>query len=180
MKDARYNSFEELYEDNKKLVFTFILDYVKDINIIEDLVATVWLKIVKKGADFLDIDKKAIKYYLRAVAKTTVSDYFRMKKKDEEVETALQGTLAIESNSNDDSYFDEDIRDNLSKAMEMLSEDEKLLITLRFYEKMTARDVGKVLNIEEGNVRVRQLRILNKLKKHMNRLNASKRENKNA
>ena len=174
MKDARYNSFEELYKDNKKLVFTFILDYIKDLDILEDIASTVWLKVVKKGASFLDIDKKAIKYYLRAVVKTTVSDYFRMTKREEEIEKALHDTTIIEGNGDevgrfDEDIFDEDIRENLGKAIETLSEDEKLLITLRFYEKMSARDVGKIMNIEEGNVRVRQMRILKKLKKHMTR-----------
>ena len=180
MKQARYNSFEELYEDNRKLVFTFILDYVKDLDILEDIASTVWLKIVKKGADFLEIDKKAIKYYLRAVVKTTVSDYFRSKKKEEETTLILKESLNDSGNGDDSSLFDEDIRDNLGKALELLTEDEKLLITLRFYEKMSARDIGKILNIEEGNVRVRQSRILKKLKKHMNGFKTSERENKNA
>ena len=180
MKKARYNSFEELYEDNRKLVFTFILDHVKDMDLLEDIASTVWLKVVKKGAEFLEIDKKAIKYYLRAVVKTTVSDYFRIKKKEDEMSSMLQESYDEDINSGDTSLFDEDIRESLGQAINLLTEDEKLLITLRFYEKMSAREVGKVLNIEEGNVRVRQLRILNKLKKHMNRLNTSKRENKNA
>ena len=167
MNETRYTSFEEMYTDNKKLVFTFILDYVKEADIIEDIASTVWLKIVKKGASFLEIDKKAIKYYLRAVVKTTVSDYFRIKKKEDDTVVMLQDSYESNDSNNDESLFDEDIRDNLTKAIETLSEEEKLLITLRFYEKLSAREVGKILNIEEGNVRVRQLRILKKLKKHL-------------
>ena len=170
MHTAKYKSFEEMYEDNKKLVFTFILDYVKDHDIIEDIAATVWLKIVKKGASFLEIDKKAIKYYLRAVVKTTVSDHFRKKKKEEELEMTMQENIQIDSHSSDESLFDDDIREKLAMAIEYLTEDEKLLINLRFHEKMSAKEVGKVLNIEEGNVRVRQLRILKKLKKRMQKI----------
>lgn len=180
MKQARYNSFEEMYEDNKKLVFTFILDHIKEPDILEDIASTVWLKVLKQGASFLEIDRKAIKYYLRAVVKTTVADYFRIKKKEEETNILLQETYEDTTNSNDASLFDEDIRDSLGQAMEQLTEDEKLLVILRFHEQMSARDVGKVLNISEGNVRIRQMRILNKMKKYMNIHNNSKMEKENA
>ena len=58
----------------------------------------------------------------------------------------------------------------LSRAAAVLTIDEKQLIWLRFKEGLNAKEIGRLLEISDGNVRVRQKRILDKLRKEILRL----------
>lgn len=51
-----------------------------------------------------------------------------------------------------------------------MTKEEKELIQMRFAYKMSAREVGNLLEISEDTVRVRQFRTLRKLKNEIIRL----------
>lgn len=56
--------------------------FTDEIDIIGDLASTSRLKVWERGQDFLTVDKQGLKRYFRAMAKATVSDYFRGQKKE--------------------------------------------------------------------------------------------------
>ena len=58
----------------------------------------------------------------------------------------------------------------LDRARKILSEDELQLIYLRFEAGLSARQVGNAFGISEGAVRVKQYRILKKLRDEIIRL----------
>ena len=58
----------------------------------------------------------------------------------------------------------------LDKAKNILTLEEKELIFFRFEEGMSARQVAELFDTSEGNIRVRQKRILDKLRKEILRL----------
>ena len=60
----------------------------------------------------------------------------------------------------DDHYQDIDLR----KAIEALSQEERAIIVLRFFEDMTIEQVANVLNMNISTVKSRLYRILDKLK----------------
>lgn len=60
----------------------------------------------------------------------------------------------------DDRYQDIDLR----KAIEALSQEERAIIVLRFFEDMTIEQVANVLNMNISTVKSRLYRILDKLK----------------
>ena len=77
MSNNRNNTLEKLYLDHRKLVYAFISDYSNEEDVMEEIASTVWMKVWEKEDFFLDMDKKGVKYYLRAMVKTAASDYFR-------------------------------------------------------------------------------------------------------
>ncbi|MGF6375167.1 RNA polymerase sigma factor (sigma-70 family) [Clostridiales Family XIII bacterium PM5-7] len=169
----KYTTLEELYLDNYKLVFSYLLDYdLKDTYLQEELASIIWFKIWERHDSILEKEKKWVKNYLRIVAKTTVIDHLRKVKK-ESIEIKKMGELIEPLNpwsSVEKEVTDQEMRQYLYQCLNMLSDEEKMLITLRFYLEFSAKETGEHLFISEGNVRVRQLRIITKLRKELNKL----------
>lgn len=167
----RYETLEEMYIDNYKLVFTYIKDYTEDPDLMEELASTIWLKVWERVEVFLVMDKKGVKYYLRAMVKTTVSDYFRhLHKENTMIEKVIDLYEPFDWNSEEDKLFKEDMLYYLKKSILSLTEKEQLLITMRFIHNKSARETGDILGIKEGAVRVRQLRILVKMRNEIKKL----------
>ena len=51
-----------------------------------------------------------------------------------------------------------------------MSEEEKLLINMRFVRRLTSKEAAELLGISDGAVRMRQERILRKLRAEIERL----------
>lgn len=64
----------------------------------------------------------------------------------------------------DDAYLDITNNCDFFELIDSLTDDEKTLITLKFSKDYDNKDIGKILNIKEGSVRMRFLRIKEKLK----------------
>lgn len=165
---GKFSRFEEVYIENRNLVYTFVLEYVKDPDEVEDIVSAVWLKIFQKEKKLLRGNRKAIQGYLRAVAKTTAIDYIRMKQHDRKIceELYRESTLfpAEEKNESEEKINSEEVRERLRYAVGMLDKEEKLLIYLRFSRMLRTKQIGNILGITDGNVRVRLSRTLKKLR----------------
>ena len=167
----RYKMLEEMYIDNYKLVFTYIRDYTEEPDLVEEIASTVWLKVWERVEVLLGMDKKGVKYYLRAVAKTTVSDYFRhLHKENTRIEKVIELYEPFDWNFEEDKLFKEEMLYYLKKSILSLTDEEQLLITMRFIHNKSAREIGDILGIKEGAVRVRQLRILAKMRNEIKEL----------
>lgn len=62
--------------------------------------------------------------------------------------------------SKEDNYQDVDLR----KAIETLTEEERAIVTLRFFEDLTIEQVARVMNLNLSTTKSRLYRILEKLK----------------
>ncbi len=58
----------------------------------------------------------------------------------------------------------------LKKAIEMLTEKDKLILNLYYYEKFTLKEIGKVLNISESRVSQLHSRAILRLRENMKKL----------
>lgn len=172
MSNNRNNTLEKLYLDHRKLVYAFISDYSNEEDVMEEIASTVWMKVWEKEDFFLDMDKKGVKYYLRAMVKTAASDYFRsLEQENKKVEKLKEYLIDSGQLKNaEESRFLENINYYLREAINVLSEDEKLLIIMRFKYNQSMKSIGDYFGITEGNVRIRKLRILTKMKKKINDL----------
>jgi RNA polymerase sigma factor for flagellar operon FliA len=59
---------------------------------------------------------------------------------------------AVEQGSALDLITDQEFRMQLKKAMELLPEKERLVLTLYYYEELTMKEIGKVLDLTESRV----------------------------
>lgn len=170
-KKRYYKNLEELYYDNYKLVYIIAGDYVANGDDRNEASSSVWAKIAAHPEKYLAMDEYRLKNYMRVMIKNICMDRFREAKKEAEDlrQTYRDGIAPLYADFGDQSC-DRREMEYLSRAAAVLTIDEKQLIWLRFKEGLNAKEIGRLLEISDGNVRVRQKRILDKLRKEILRL----------
>lgn len=158
----KYSTLEELYNNMNKLIYTYIGDFTKDTVIAQDISSIIWGKVAQNPFRFLDMEINHLRNYMRKMVKTAVSDYFKIENQQNEI-VKLKDLLKTEKSVEEEYVRREDLF-YLAEAMKVLDKDELVLIYLRVEAKLGAREVGETFGISEGAVRVKQYRILKKLR----------------
>ena len=168
-KENFYRTLEDVYLDNRKLVFAYITEYTKEVSLMEEIASTVWVQAWEYGETILRLERKAVKRYLWAIVKSKIGDYTRGLEKEKNLIVKISENMEEIKPWETDmkQTFLEDMYTYLQDALSILSEEERLLLLLRFKENYTAKEIGQILNISENNVRVRQFRIIAKMRKHI-------------
>lgn len=168
-----YKSLEELYIDNYLLIYTYISDYTTRQEDADELSAIIWAKVAENPERYLSMNKVWLKNYLRIMTRTTAADYFEKVAQykghlSEDSIDILADT--IQAHSTEEEFFRrEDLRHLKTAKMKLTSEENEIL-AMRYETELSARDVGEAFGITEGSLRVRQHRILKKLKAEITRL----------
>lgn len=88
-----------------------------------------------------------------------------------EDEVPLIGTIEDEKSPSPERSIEENEQlDYLSKSIDMLNEKDRLVITLYYYEELTLKEIGKILNVSESRVCQLHSRAIVHLKKAMSKL----------
>jgi len=168
----KYKSLEELYFENHKLVFTYIGDYTTHQPSVQDIASIIWCKVADDPQKFLNMDEIWLRNYLRVMVRTAVSDYFKIEEKERMKAKKVREVLERGMLEEEDFLLKEELK-YLEQAKQVLLKEDCDLILLRFEAGLSAREVGEAFGISEGAVRVRQHRILKKLKKEIIRLRSN-------
>lgn len=165
-----YGSLEELYNDNRKLVFIMVSDYTDDEEQKKDINSSVWAKIAEQPQKYMTMEPAHFKNYLRMIVKASAVDYLKCEEKEASKLQNFKREERISYCDFKEGDFYADYLEYLAKAVSVLNFEEKELLRMRFGMKLPARQVGELLGVSEVNVRVRQKRILAKLKKEILKL----------
>ena len=153
--------FKTMFENYYKPIYRFLLWRTRDRHLSEDLTSVVFEKAWYSRDKFDGVSPQA---WLYKIARNALIDYWRLKKsvplenedrlesKDSEIGEVMDANLRLES---------------LRHALTKLPAEMRTIITLRFIEGISAKEVGERLHISEGNVRVIQYRALKQLRKEM-------------
>ena len=165
-----FASLEEIYEANYRLIYVYICDYSVDEELVEEISSIVWEKVAEHSEDYLAKDDRWLKNSLRIIVRTTMADHFRREAAfNRDYEKLKEATERYGEDCSEE-IFREDRKRYLAKALCILSEEEKLLINMRFVRRLTSKEAAELLGISDGAVRMRQERILRKLRAEIERL----------
>ncbi len=156
------DSFEAAYESHSKAIYKFLFWRTRDVQLSEDLTSSTFEKAWVSRKNFHGGSEQA---WLHRIARNVLIDHWRKKK-----ELFIEDTDNLEEDVRPSAgeLLDREIRlQDLRKALDKLPEDMHAVITLRFIEGQTCRQVATTLNLSESNVRVIQYRALKKLKEHL-------------
>ena len=156
--------FEIVYIRYSDKIYRYLYFQTKDPYLSEDITAEVFLKAWKKWKTF---KKDYVQALLFKIARNTLIDHWRKNnnRKESSLETKIEEGI--------EPFYDEDFIEkmqsdenvkNVNAALQLLPKNLKEVAILRFIEDMSAKEVGEILSISEGNVRVLQYRALIKLK----------------
>lgn len=153
--------FDYIYKNYFTPLFCYILCQTKNRETAEDLVQTVFLKALrqKNSKGFPPLP------YFFTIARNTVIDYWKKKK---EITMDISGitfsSLFDEKENLQEKLEKEFEKKNLQKALETLSYEQKEILTLRFINDLSNKEISAMLGKTEEAIRQIQYRGIKKLR----------------
>jgi len=154
MTTTEYNKCVELFSDN---IFRFALKSVHDINTANDVVQDTYMRLWQHVHD-VDFDR--VKSYLFRIAHNLMIDYFRKNKRNADFELVNENTYSFVSEYSD-------IKEQLDKAINTLSQIQKTVVMLRDYEGYSYDEIGEITGLTNSQVKVYIYRARKKLKDYL-------------
>jgi len=150
--------YDEYYDKIARYIFVRIGDRAEA----EDLAGEVFMKALESLNSYQErgIPMQA---WLFKIAHNLVVDYLRKMTKRK---TVSMDTIQIESDVNPAAVAEKNIElEQVNKAMEQLTTEQKEVLRLRFFGGLTSGEAGRVLNKSDGAVREMQRVAIEKLRK---------------
>lgn len=161
-KDGDKDAFSEIYKLYFKKVYRYCRINVYDQALAQDICQESFVKAWKSIKHF-EIDKPnwSIQAFLFTIARNLIIDNSRKKKN-----TSIENYEHIDSGEDPYEKLDRitNIK-NVQEALSRLEEEERQIIILRYFEELDSKEVSKILGVKDGALRVRQFRIMQKLKR---------------
>lgn len=136
-----YNRAVDVYADN---LYRFVLKNLKDeaasADVVQDIFEKLWVRIEK--VEFLKV-----KSYLFTAAYHTLIDHLRREKRYVSMEEVNH-----ESPGNMPAYSD--LKEVLEQAVGMLPDDQRAVLMLRDYEGYSYREIARITELNESQVKV--------------------------
>lgn len=159
------DSFAKLYDYYFPKVYAFVLSKVRDSNAAEDLVADIFMKMVRYLPKF---EWRGLPFgaWVFRIARNRVNDYYRSIKKEQSVDLEhvkeSEHQQTITSPSADAKQTE--LKATFEKILEKMPEREACVIRLKFFSDLSNKDIAKALELSETNVGVIIFRTLKSLK----------------
>lgn len=165
MNQQCYQSLEEMYMENYKLVYLFIEDYIQEMQTVQELASAVWLKIVEHQETCLKMDKPWLKNYLRVVCRNTTFDYLKKDKRNQQMIEEIRNLEKTRSpEPPNQGISKEDVWRYLDKIKKTLTNEEQQILYLKYNQKFSWKDIAVLLDMPEGTLRSKHFRLVRKLK----------------
>lgn len=163
---AKQNSaeFRPLYEHYYKPIFLFVLRRTGDKEITADITSQVFLKALQ-GIGKYTHQGVPFSAWLYRIAINEVNMFFRKQKNERFVTVEAESLVHLHEELTGELSVD-NLKDRLGDMLQKLPEGELQLIELRFFEKLSFKEIAQMLEITEVNAKVKVYRSLDKLKKY--------------
>ncbi|MDD3980743.1 MAG: RNA polymerase sigma factor [Spirochaetales bacterium] len=178
-------NFRSIYEENVDMLLRVALRISNSVEAAEDIVHDAFGKLVEKSLVFPT--KNDAKYWLIRVVKNAAINYAKRKGRETKayekwwrneatpVENAEAGALTIKETgteagiqpSVEEEVLRSEAAQELRRHLSLLPDKLKEVLVLKEYGGMNYKEIGKVLGISEGNVKVRAFRAREALLKRM-------------
>lgn len=153
--------FKIIYDESMQLLFKISYRIVNDEEAAEDLAHDSLIKANEKAVIFPSINDA--KYWLIRVVKNASLNYIKRKQREKKAyEKALYEDHRSVTSGETDLLKAESIK-TAQAALDKLPAHLKEVLVLREYGDLNYKEIGKVLGISEGNVKVRVFRAREKL-----------------
>lgn len=155
--------FKKLYEATMQLLFKISYRIVGSEDVAEDLSHDSLIKAHEKALVFPSIDDA--KYWLIRVVKNASLNYAKRKSREKK---ALERVLREDNrkvDSGETLLLKSESCKKVQEALNTLPENLREVIVLREYGDLNYKEIGKILGITEGNVKIRMFRAREQLAK---------------
>jgi RNA polymerase sigma-70 factor (ECF subfamily) len=162
-------AFKKLLDKYLKSIYGFIYYLTKDSVQVEDLAQETFVKVWKNLSKFNQ--EKSFKTWLFAIAKNTALDFLKKKKttnfsffEDEAGNGGLEN-VAEDAIWPDEILVRKDAAREMERALELIPEKYRVILTLHYQEDFTLREISEILERPYNTIKAYHGRGLVKLKK---------------
>lgn len=166
-KNGEKEAVIEIYRRYQPTIFTYVFYRVEDQELAEDLTSEVFTRLIIRLPSFVCEDR-SILAWLYTIAKRLVIDHYR--------HLTVANTLPLEESwmADDDSCTEKIAEKHISqawlkRALDCLTEEQRLVILMKFVEDRSNTEVAAILEKTEGAVKTLQQRALAALFRIMQR-----------
>ena len=154
------NAFGILYKEYYQRIYRYCKINLKRDVLAQDLCSETFVKAWKALPTFTQTKEGTFQAYLYRIARNLIIDLSRKKKeyKLEEYEEIDTGEDFVEQ------IDKQDDAKKLKEVLNKLSDIERQIIILRYFEEMSHKECAKVLSMNEGALRVRTVRTIKKMR----------------
>ncbi len=160
-KDPR--RFSPIYEAYYKAIFLYVYKRVDEEEATADITSQVFLKAI---ANLPKYQFRGVPFsaWLYRIATNEVNQFFRRTKKTRAINIETPGVERLMEEMDEPVDNTANIKVLIS-CLNHLKEHEVQLMEMRFFEKMSFKEISEILNITENNAKVRAYRVVEKLRK---------------
>ncbi len=155
--------FEAVYRENYHAIFRYLKNKVGNIHDAEDLTTEVFLYCYQNYEQY-DVLRSSVATWLFLVANSRLKNYYRDKKEHIEF-SELEEQLFTDNPDMDQAAWLEELRRILGEKLVQLSDRQRRVIVMRFFQQKEFNEIAARLNTTPGNVRVILSRALDRLEK---------------
>lgn len=166
------NAFSKLYEHYLTPIFRFVFFRVRTHEDAEDVTQHVFLKawaaLPEFGSSPPAGGSESFSAWLYRIARNTTIDYWRKKKP-----LSLDPSSLAFQNKKDNTLdplaaaSQKEEAEHIRKALHILNEDQQTILTLKFIEDLSNKEIAHVTGKTEGAIRQIQSRALRTLRQHL-------------
>ena len=158
------HAFGELYDTHADAVYRYVLYRVREPSDAEDLTSEVFTRAFANIHSYR-WQGKSFLAWLYTIARNAVTDRRRRQRPTVDLDDAY-GVAEEGPTAHDLAALSEQV-DALRGAVKHLTTEQQEVLSLRFVENMSSRQVAKMLGKNEGAIRALQFRALGRLRKLM-------------
>jgi len=155
---------DKIYLEYREKVAAYVKSRISDSCAAEDVVSEVFVKVFKKLESY-DESRASLSTWIYTITRNTVIDYYKKTK----TQSLPFDEIAAAEAAVDDASAGEELLANLANALEKLSQRERDLIILHYYQGYTLKRIADTLGTSYVNAKVIHAKALSVLRKFLNR-----------
>ncbi len=157
-------AFAPIYEKYFLQIYRFVLQRVGDEDTAGDVTSQVFAKALFKLRDY-KFKGLPFSAWLYRVAQNEIGMFFRQQNRQRVVNVTTESLGDMMDEIEEDQH--EERLQMVLTTIKKLNMEEVELIQMRFFEKMSFKEIGDILDITETNARVKTHRVIEKIRKLM-------------
>ncbi|MEQ9426203.1 MAG: sigma-70 family RNA polymerase sigma factor [Cyclobacteriaceae bacterium] len=159
VKNGDTEAFRVLIERHKNYAFTIARRIVVSAEEAEEVIQDAFMKIYK-AADSFKGDSKFTTWFYRVVFNTAISS-----QRKNRLPTSPIDEMPLNKGGSDrqDEMRSDNRRQFIDQAMQNLSDDDKLLLTLFYFDELSLEEIAQIVDQEKSNLKVKLFRARKKL-----------------
>ena len=167
IKSSEYESFQRVYKEVFPVLMRVAYHVTFNMDASEDICREAFIRFYNRGLIFPTIDEA--KYWLIRVTKNLSINFVKRKGREQvAVDKIKKQPLKIMKNGEDE-LISQETTYLVREAIQKLPEKLRAVLVLKEYSDLNYKEIARVLNISESNVKVRVHRAKQQLEKLLDR-----------